>query len=40
VMLYRRPILFLGMLLVIVGIQVVMTGIIGELIVFLNKKTK
>lgn len=39
VMLYRRPILFLGMLLVIVGIQVVMTGIIGELIVFLNKKT-
>ena len=38
VMLYRRPILFLGMLLVIVGIQVVMTGIIGELIVYLNKK--
>jgi len=39
VMLYRRPILFLGMLLVIVGIQVVMTGIIGELIVYLNKKS-
>lgn len=40
VMLYRRPILFLGMLLVIVGIQIVMTGIIGELIVFLHKKGK
>jgi glycosyltransferase involved in cell wall biosynthesis len=39
VMLYRRPILFLGMLLVIIGIQVVMTGIIGELIVFLDKKS-
>jgi glycosyltransferase involved in cell wall biosynthesis len=38
VMLYRRPILFLGMLLVIIGIQIVMTGIIGELIVFLSKK--
>lgn len=37
-LLYRRPVLFLGMLLVIVGIQVVMTGIIGELIVYLNKK--
>ena len=38
VLLYRRPILFLGMLLVIVGIQVVMTGMIGELIVFFQKK--
>lgn len=38
VMLYRRPILFLGMLLIIIGIQIVMTGIIGELIVYLNKK--
>lgn len=38
VLLYRRPVLFLGMLLVIVGIQIVMTGIIGELIVYLSKK--
>lgn len=38
VLLYRRPILFLGVLLVIVGIQIVMTGIIGELIVYLDKK--
>jgi len=38
ILLYRRPILFLGMLLVIVGIQIIMTGIIGELIVFLHKK--
>ena len=39
-LLYRRPVLFLGMLLVIVGIQVVATGIIAELIVYLNKKNK
>lgn len=38
IFLYRRPILFLGMLLVIVGIQIIMTGILGELIVYLNKK--
>ena len=38
VLLYRRPILFLGILLIIVGIQVVMTGVIGELVVYLNKK--
>lgn len=37
-LLYRRPVLFLGMLLVIVGIQVIATGIIAELIVYLNKK--
>ncbi len=37
-LLYRRPVLFLGMLLVIVGIQVITTGILGELIVYLNKK--
>lgn len=35
---YRRPILFLGMLLVIVGVQVVATGFIGELIVYYQKK--
>lgn len=38
VLLYRRPMLFLGLLLIIVGVQIVMTGIIGELIVYLNKK--
>lgn len=38
VLLYRRPALLLAILLIIVGIQIAMTGIIGELIVFLNKK--
>lgn len=38
-LLYRRPILFLGVLLVIVGIQILMTGILGELIVY-NKRLK
>jgi hypothetical protein len=38
VLLYRRPVLQLGILLIIVGIQIIMTGIIGELIVYLNKK--
>jgi len=37
-LLYRRPVLQLAMLLIIVGIQIVMTGIIGELIVYLHKK--
>lgn len=40
VFLYRRPVLFLGMLLVIIGIQIITTGILGELIVYLNKRTK
>lgn len=38
VLLYQRPLLQLGILLIIVGIQVVMTGIIGELIVYLHKR--
>ena len=38
VLLVTRPLLWLGILLIIIGIQVVMTGIIGELIVYLNKK--
>ncbi len=38
ILLYRRPALLLAVLLIIVGIQIVMTGIIGELIVYLNKK--
>lgn len=37
-MLYRRPLFLIGILLIIVGLQIVMTGIIGELIVFLSKK--
>ncbi|MFA6016687.1 MAG: glycosyltransferase family 2 protein [Patescibacteria group bacterium] len=37
VLLVTRPLLWLGILLIIVGIQVVMTGIIGELIVYLSK---
>jgi len=40
VMLYRRPILQLGILLIIIGIQIAMTGIIGELIVYLDKRKK
>lgn len=39
-LLYRRPVLFLGMLLIMVGIQIITTGILGELIVYLNKKNK
>ena len=38
--LYRRPILWLGILLVIIGIQIIATGIIGELMVYLSKKNK
>ena len=38
VLLYRRPALLFAILMIIVGIQVLMTGIIGELIVYLSKK--
>jgi len=38
VLLYQRPVLWLGLALIIVGIQIIMTGIIGELIVYLDKK--
>ena len=38
VLLYRRPILLLDVLLIVVGIQVTLTGIIGELIVYIHKK--
>lgn len=38
VLLITRPILWLGLLLIIIGIQIMMTGVIGELIVYLNKK--
>lgn len=40
VLLVTRPLLWLGILLIIIGIQIVMTGIIGELIVYLHKKPK
>lgn len=40
ILLYRRPALLLGVVLIIVGMQIVMTGIIGELIVYLDKKKK
>jgi glycosyltransferase involved in cell wall biosynthesis len=39
-LLYRRPGLQYGILLVILGIQILMTGIIGELMVYLHKKNK
>ncbi len=40
VQLYRRPILLFAILLIIVGLQILMTGIIAELIVFLHKKIR
>jgi len=40
VRLTNRPLLWLGVLLIIVGIQITMTGIIGELIVYLNQRLK
>lgn len=40
VLLYRRPVLQLGIVLIIVGIQIIMTGLIGELIVYFNKMKK
>lgn len=40
ILLYRRPALLFAVLMIIVGIQIFMTGIIGELIVYLNKKNK
>jgi len=40
VLLYRRPVLQLGIVLIIVGIQIIMTGLIGELIVYLHKNKR
>jgi len=37
-LLYRRPLLLFAILLIIVGIQIIMTGIIGELIVYISRK--
>ncbi len=39
-LLYRRPILFVGIVLVIIGVQIIMSGFIGELLVYLHKKKK
>lgn len=35
---FRHPLLFLGMLLMIIGIQLITTGLISEMIVSLNKE--
>ncbi len=37
-LLYRRPILQLGILFVVIGVQIVMTGFLGELIVYLKRE--
>lgn len=37
-LLYQRPALQLAILFMVVGIQIIMTGFIGELIVYMNKK--
>jgi glycosyltransferase involved in cell wall biosynthesis len=39
-LLYRRPVLWLGILMVLVGFQILVTGIIGELIVYFENKRK
>jgi hypothetical protein len=39
-LLYRRPLLQYVILLILVGIQIIMTGIIGELLVYLHNKKK
>jgi len=38
VLLYQRPALQYAIFLIILGIQIIMTGIIGELIVYLHQK--
>ncbi len=40
VLLFRRPALLFAALLIIVGVQIIATGIIGELIVFHHKRRK
>lgn len=37
-LLYRRPAFLYGLVFIIVGIQIIMTGIVAELIVYLNNK--
>lgn len=36
---FRQPLLFLGMLLMIIGVQLVTTGLVAEMIVHFNQKT-
>lgn len=38
VLLYQRPVLLMAISFIIVGIQIIMTGIIAELLVYLHKK--
>lgn len=38
--LYKRPIVLLGMLLIIVGLQVILTGILAELVVYFNNRRR
>lgn len=40
ILLYRRPLLLLAILLIIVGFQIVMTGFLGELIVYMHKRAQ
>ncbi len=40
ILLYRRPAFLFSILLIIVGMQIIMTGIIAELMVYLNHKKK
>jgi len=35
---YRYPFLFLGVLLIILGVQFVMTGLLAEMIIFFQKR--
>jgi glycosyltransferase involved in cell wall biosynthesis len=37
---FRYPLLFLGMLLIILGVQFIMTGLLAEMIIFFQKKEK
>lgn len=36
--LYKRPLLLAGIFLVIVGLQIILTGVLGELIVYIHKR--
>lgn len=38
ILLYRRPILQYSIFLIILGVQIIMTGILGELLVYFHKK--
>lgn len=40
ILLYRRPALLFAILLIIVGIQIILTGIVAELLVYINKKSE